>query len=102
VICNGGSPTSQQALAEGVPVIGIASNLAQFLNMQAVEAADAGVLTRGDRVTDAGLRAAVERVLRAASHRAAAQSLAGSFERFRAAERFGAFLGGSADRLETA
>jgi UDP:flavonoid glycosyltransferase YjiC (YdhE family) len=83
-----------------VPVIGIASNLDQFLNMQAIEAAGAGVLIRGDRVTDAGLRVAVERVLRAASHRLAAQSLAGSFERFRAAERFGAFLGGGADRLE--
>ncbi|MDD5330799.1 MAG: glycosyl transferase family 1, partial [Sulfuricella sp.] len=38
VICNGGSPTSQQALAAGVPVLGIAGNLDQFLNMQAVEA----------------------------------------------------------------
>jgi UDP:flavonoid glycosyltransferase YjiC (YdhE family) len=33
VICNGGSPTTSQALQAGVPVIGIASNLDQYLNM---------------------------------------------------------------------
>jgi UDP:flavonoid glycosyltransferase YjiC (YdhE family) len=37
VICNGGSPTTQQALAAGKPVIGIASNLDQHLNMAAIE-----------------------------------------------------------------
>ncbi len=92
VICNGGSPTSQQALAAGVPVIGIASNLDQFLNMQAVEGAGAGMLIRGDRVTGAALRGAVERVLGGASHRTAAQRLARACEQFRAAERFSGFL----------
>jgi UDP:flavonoid glycosyltransferase YjiC (YdhE family) len=49
VICNGGSPTSQQALAAGKPVIGIASNLDQFLNMDALEHAGLGALLRADR-----------------------------------------------------
>lgn len=31
VICNGGSPTSQPALATGMPVLGTASNMDQFI-----------------------------------------------------------------------
>jgi hypothetical protein len=42
VICNGGSPSTQQALAAGVPVLGIAGNLDQYLNMQGVLAVGAG------------------------------------------------------------
>ena len=53
VICNGGSPASQQALAAGVPVLGISSNMDQFLNMGAVVQAGAGILLRADRL-DAG------------------------------------------------
>ena len=37
VICNGGSPTSAQALAKGVPVLGIPGNLDQYLNMHYLE-----------------------------------------------------------------
>ena len=50
VICNGGSPTCYQAFSAGVPVIGIASNLDQYLNMRAVENANAGVLIRPQQV----------------------------------------------------
>ena len=50
VVCNGGSLTAQQALLNGVPVVGIASNLDQHLNMGYVEQAGAGVLLRSDRV----------------------------------------------------
>jgi UDP:flavonoid glycosyltransferase YjiC (YdhE family) len=49
VVCNGGSPTTQQALLHGVPVIGIASNLDQLLNMDYIERASAGTLVRADR-----------------------------------------------------
>jgi UDP:flavonoid glycosyltransferase YjiC (YdhE family) len=42
VVCNGGSPTCQQAFAAGVPVLGIASNMDQFLNMRGVERRNAG------------------------------------------------------------
>lgn len=51
VICNGGSPTCQQAFAAGVPVLGIASNLDQFLNMQLVEHVGAGKLMRAGQTT---------------------------------------------------
>jgi len=46
VICNGGSPTTYQALSYGVPVIGLAGNLDQYLNMATVEKAGAGRLLR--------------------------------------------------------
>ena len=49
VICNGGSPTTNQALVHGVPVLGIASNMDQFLNMRAIEDYGAGLLLRADR-----------------------------------------------------
>jgi len=46
VIGNGGSPGTYQALAHGKPVIGLATNMDQFLNMAAVEDAGCGVLLR--------------------------------------------------------
>lgn len=56
VVCNGGSPTTNQALACGVPVLGIARNMDQFLNMKSVEAFGAGILMRADRVSEGGVR----------------------------------------------
>lgn len=56
VVCNGGSPTTNQALANGVPVLGIAQNMDQFLNMRAIEAFGAGLLVRADRASEACLR----------------------------------------------
>ncbi len=49
VISNGGSPTSYQSLGQGTPVIGICSNLDQFLAMGHVEKRGAGVMFRSDR-----------------------------------------------------
>ncbi len=46
VICNGGSPTAYQALAQGTPVIGIPSNMDQLLAMRFIEDAEAGKLVR--------------------------------------------------------
>jgi UDP:flavonoid glycosyltransferase YjiC (YdhE family) len=63
VICNGGSLTCYQALSAGVPVIGVASNLDQFLNIQAVERAGAGVVVRADRLKQVNLAALARRVL---------------------------------------
>ncbi|KIN89260.1 nucleotide disphospho-sugar-binding domain-containing protein [Thauera sp. SWB20] len=63
VICNGGSPTTNQALGHGTPVLGVAVNMDQFLNMQAIEAFGAGLLVRGDRVSPALVARAVTRLL---------------------------------------
>lgn len=46
VISNGGSQTSYQALANGKPVIGIPSNLDQYLNMQYLQRAGVGLAVR--------------------------------------------------------
>ncbi|MFG6486119.1 glycosyltransferase [Roseateles sp. BYS78W] len=64
VICNGGSLSTQQALAAGVPILGIASNMDQFLNMAPIEAAGAGIVLRADRLSKSAIRQAAERLLR--------------------------------------
>lgn len=78
VVCNGGSPTTNQALAHGVPVLGIASNMDQFLNMGAIARFGAGILLRADRAHHDRLRAAVRALLTHAHHAARARVLAGS------------------------
>jgi UDP:flavonoid glycosyltransferase YjiC (YdhE family) len=61
VVCNGGSPACHQAFAAGVPVLGVPTNLDQYLNMAAVEGAGAGLALRPAAVG----RASVARALRA-------------------------------------
>lgn len=63
VICNGGSLTTQQALAAGVPVLGLASNMDQFLNMAPIVAAGAGQTLRADRISAAAIRSACQLLL---------------------------------------
>ena len=92
VICNGGSPTSQQALCAGVPVLGIAANLDQFLNMGGIVRAGAGKLLRADRFSPAAVRDAVRGMLEHAGLRSQAARLAQVFARYQAAARFAAVL----------
>ena len=63
VICNGGSPATYQGLAAGKPVIGLAANTDQFLNMAAVEDAGFGILLRGHRTTEEAIRDSVSRAI---------------------------------------
>jgi UDP:flavonoid glycosyltransferase YjiC (YdhE family) len=67
VVCNGGSLSVYQALDAGVPLIGIASNLDQFLSMAPVVARGAGTLLRADRLTLPALTQAVRHGLEAPS-----------------------------------
>jgi UDP:flavonoid glycosyltransferase YjiC (YdhE family) len=74
VVCNGGAMTCQQAFACGKPVLGIAGNMDQFLNMAGVAAAGAGALIRADRLSAPGVALAAgaltgERRFREASSR---------------------------------
>ena len=82
VICNGGSPTCQQALAAGVPLIGIAGNLDQFLNMQGVLAMRAGSLLRADRLREDQLFDVALNLLERPGPRAAAVAVAQQFQRY--------------------
>ena len=91
VICNGGSPTSQQALAAGVPVLGIASNMDQFLNMQAVVEAGAGIVLRADRISGDGIRAAVNKILVSSHLFIGAGKLANAFSTHDSSRIFAAF-----------
>jgi UDP:flavonoid glycosyltransferase YjiC (YdhE family) len=60
VVCNGGSPTVTQALLKGRPVLGICSNMDQFLNMRAVQARGAGLRLRADALGHRNFEAAVD------------------------------------------
>ena len=65
VVCNGGSPTTYQALAFGKPVLGIPSNLDQCLNIAAIRERGAGDFIRtkelGKRHSLAPARRCLER-----------------------------------------
>lgn len=63
VICNGGSPTTNQALVNGVPVLGIAQNMDQFLNMRAIEKFGAGLTLRADRASKTRLRNTISELI---------------------------------------
>jgi UDP:flavonoid glycosyltransferase YjiC (YdhE family) len=92
VICNGGSPTSQQALAAGVPVLGIAGNLDQYLNMDGVLRAGAGALLRSDRLAEDTLRETALQLLSQPEPRAAAARVAQQFQRYDAGVRLAGCL----------
>jgi UDP:flavonoid glycosyltransferase YjiC (YdhE family) len=92
VICNGGSPTSQQALAAGVPVLGIAGNLDQYLNMDGVVRTGAGLLLRSDRLVEEELRATALRLLHDPEPRIAAGRVAQQFERYDPGARLAGLL----------
>jgi len=64
VVCNGGSPSSYQSLAAGKPVVGVAANTDQFLNMAAVEDAGCGRLVRARGDGPGAIRAAIDEALR--------------------------------------
>lgn len=92
VVSNGGSATVYQALAAGTPVLGIASNMDQYLTMQAVQRAGAGLLLRAGQTHGRGVRQAVQQLLAAPGYRQAAERIAAEFATFDAASRFSAFV----------
>ncbi|MFL6665511.1 MAG: glycosyltransferase [Rhizobacter sp.] len=63
VVCNGGSPTSQQALAHGVPVLALPSNLDQFLNSSYLQAAGLARWLRPEVATSAAIERAAKALL---------------------------------------
>ncbi len=87
VVSNGGSPTGYQALSEGVPVLGIASNLDQHLAMHHIAAAGAGRLLRSERADPRTLSALVEQMLTTDRYRIAAQRVQGWMSNYRPGER---------------
>jgi len=75
VICNGGSPTVQQILREGKPVLGIPANMDQYLAMEEVCHLGAGLLIRSVEATGARVREQVVKLLGSGSYRSAAEQV---------------------------
>lgn len=79
VICNGGSPSTHQALVAGVPVLGLADNLDQYLNMDIYARAGAGRLLRAQSSEMTTIAECIEQMLGDESAREAAENLAQEF-----------------------
>ena len=93
VICNGGSPTTNQALAAGVPVLALASNnMDQHLNMGAVRRAGAGELLRARGVSRAAIREEAARILNTPRYAERARGLADAHRKCPVATLFPALI----------
>ena len=92
VVCNGGSPSTYQALAAGKPVVGICGNLDQYLNMHHIGRAGAGLTLRSDSLSRHRLREAADLALNDPAIRRAAQKLQGEIETHEAGAAFTRFL----------
>jgi UDP:flavonoid glycosyltransferase YjiC (YdhE family)/uncharacterized protein (DUF2141 family) len=92
VVTNGGSSTGYQALAEGVPLVGIPSNLDQYLAMTFIREWGAGELVRARSASARDVRHALLRVLDSEGHRHAARRASGAIRRADARERFRHFV----------
>jgi UDP:flavonoid glycosyltransferase YjiC (YdhE family)/uncharacterized protein (DUF2141 family) len=92
VVSNGGSSTGYQALAAGTPVLGVPSNLDQYLAMTAIEQAGAGALLPARTLTAAKVRCAASALLRSPECRSAAERIGRQIAAAPFAERFRAFV----------
>lgn len=92
VVTNGGSSTGYQALAAGVPVLGIPSNLDQYLAMQAIAKAGAGITLRSGGLRKEEVRKAAVRLLDAPGHKRAAERLETHFAALSSQNRFQSWL----------
>jgi UDP:flavonoid glycosyltransferase YjiC (YdhE family) len=92
VVCNGGGPTTQQALVAGVPVLGIPSNLDQHLNMAAVASAGAGLWISAREAKTGRLQALAAALIEDAGYGRAAERTAQAYARYDPAVRFRAVL----------
>lgn len=92
VMCNGGSLTAYQALAEGKPVIGIASNLDQYLNISMIQNAGAGKLLRSGKISVSSIKQTVEMILRDPEITLKSQAFMHIIARYSATDRFESLL----------
>jgi UDP:flavonoid glycosyltransferase YjiC (YdhE family) len=94
VIHNGGSSTGYQALAAGVPVLGIPGNLDQYLASERIDQRGAGLSLRSGTLTAGQVTTNVQRLLNEPGFTEAAVSLAEVFKQHDAAANFRAFVDG--------
>jgi UDP:flavonoid glycosyltransferase YjiC (YdhE family) len=86
VVCNGGSPTSHQALMHGVPVLALPSNLDQFLNSACLQDAGVGLWLRPQHASADAVTATAKTMLADATLRQRAAALAERLARHRPVE----------------
>jgi UDP:flavonoid glycosyltransferase YjiC (YdhE family) len=98
VVTNGGSTTGYQALSQGTPVLGLPSNLDQFLATEAIDRAGAGISVKARRADVATLRAALERALTDGELRRGARAVAERFSRHDSAAAFRTFVDAASAR----
>jgi len=98
VVCHGGNGTIYQALAAGVPIVGIPTCITQEIEMDQVERCGCGVQVNEVRFRVNELRDAIQKVLAEPRYRAQARKLGTAVRAWRtgeeAADRITAFLGG--------
>lgn len=92
VICNGGSLSSYQALACGVPVIGVCSNMDQLLNMNAIERLGCGILLRATMLSSSDLIHAVATLLNNSSYAEATRRAHQALLTYDSGQRFREFV----------
>jgi len=92
VIHNGGSSTGYQALAAGTPVLGIPSNLDQYLASERIDQQGAGLSLRSGALTADKVRDSLHRVLSEPTFAKAAAEIATTFKKHDAAANFRAFV----------
>jgi UDP:flavonoid glycosyltransferase YjiC (YdhE family) len=106
VVSNGGSLTAQQALSNGVALLGIPANLDQLLNMGYMRATGAALSVRPESATVDRLRDACRRLLQEPQYRAAARRVQEIHARYDAPAAFtrvvAEILGASAPPAGTA
>lgn len=88
VISNGGSTTGYQALAAGTPLLGLPSNLDQYLTMQALTEAGVAVQVRGREADVERLRLGIHELLNNPGYSLQAREAAKRFAEFDSAGRF--------------
>lgn len=88
VICNGGSLTTYHALVNGVPVIGICSNMDQLLNMQALENLGVGIMLRAARTSAEDVFRAANAILGQEAFNRAVRQVGGALVRYDAGAVF--------------
>lgn len=92
VVTNGGSSTGYQALAAGVPVLGIPSNLDQYLAMQAMTRAGVGLMLRSGSLTSDEVRRAAITLCDDVGMQQRAADAARTFASFDCHQRFRGWL----------
>ncbi len=91
-VCNGGSTTAYQSLNHGTPIVGLWSNLDQYLTSSAIKRAGAGESCHVSAVDASGIRQLVLSVSEDRRYQTAAKRLSQDFNACDAGENFRRFI----------